>query len=65
MYCASHVIQQTIGITAKHIDKLNEYVAQLNRARALEPLIEIVPKVYGQGCHNGVCPGCQLPKRTI
>ena len=58
MYCASHGVQQTIGITA-NIDKLNECVAQPNRARALEPLIEVVPKVYGQGCHNGVRPGCQ------
>ena len=62
MYCGSYGVQQTIRITAKHFDTLNEYVAQPNHARALEPLIEVVPKVYRQGCHNGVFPECRLPK---
>ena len=47
MYCVSHGVQQTIGITVYHIEKLNECVAQPNRVRTLEPLIEVVPKVYG------------------
>ena len=56
MYCGSYGVQQTIGITAKHFDTLNEYVAQPKK---------LFQRSTGKGVIMGSSPNAGCRKQTI